>query len=112
MLMGMITLNRRYSTSKYVSVVMISVGIFLCTLMSAQEVKKESAEHVPESRTRAQNEALELLWWCLGIAMLTFALFLSARMGIYQEQIYSKYGKHPREALFYSVRIRKKDDVI
>merc|ERR1712106_279639 len=26
----------------------------------------------------------------------------SARMGIYQEVIYGKFGKHPREALFYT----------
>ena len=37
--------------------------------------------------------------------MLTFALFMSARMGIYQEQVYGKYGKHPGEALFYNVSI-------
>jgi len=40
---------------------------------------------------------------CVGIALLTFALFMSARMGIYQETVYSKYGKHPSEALFYNV---------
>ena len=34
--------------------------------------------------------------------MLTFALFMSARMGIYQEVIYAKYGKHAKEALYYS----------
>jgi len=34
--------------------------------------------------------------------MLTFALFMSARMGIYQEVIYDKYGKHAKEALYYS----------
>ena len=37
--------------------------------------------------------------------MLTFALFMSARMGIYQEQVYAKYGKHPKEALFYNVSV-------
>ena len=35
--------------------------------------------------------------------MLTTSLILSARMGIYQEQIYSKYGSHHREALFFTV---------
>lgn len=40
-----------------------------------------------------------------GISMLTFALFMSARMGIYQETVYSKYGKHPAEALFYNVQV-------
>lgn len=38
----------------------------------------------------------------VGIGLLTFALFMSARMGIYQEVIYGKYGKHPKEALYYT----------
>ena len=40
---------------------------------------------------------------CIGIAMLLFAMFMSARLGIFQETLYSTYGKHPREAMFYSV---------
>lgn len=39
----------------------------------------------------------------LGITILTFALFTSARMGLFQEVLYKKYGKHPREALFFTV---------
>lgn len=38
-----------------------------------------------------------------GIAMLTFALLMSARMGIFQETLYKEYGKHSKEALFYNV---------
>ena len=38
-----------------------------------------------------------------GVIMLSTSLILSARMGIYQEQIYSKYGSHHREALFFTV---------
>ncbi len=38
-----------------------------------------------------------------GIAMLTFALLMSARMGIFQETLYKKHGKHAKEALFYNV---------
>lgn len=41
----------------------------------------------------------------LGIACLTVALFISARMGIYQETLYKEHGKHPQEALFYTVSI-------
>jgi hypothetical protein len=44
-------------------------------------------------------------WWIIGIALLTGALLLSARMGIYQESIYKKYGKYPEEALYYTVKI-------
>jgi len=38
-----------------------------------------------------------------GILLLTVALFVSARMGIYQEVLYGRYGKHPRESLYYTV---------
>ena len=38
-----------------------------------------------------------------GVILLSTSLVLSARMGIYQEQIYSKYGRHHREALFFTV---------
>lgn len=43
-----------------------------------------------------------LFRWVLGIALLTVALFVSAGMGIYQEQLYKRYGKHPFEALYYT----------
>lgn len=42
---------------------------------------------------------------CAGIAMLTFALLMSARMGIFQEMVYKQYGKHSKEALFYNVSV-------
>lgn len=35
--------------------------------------------------------------------MLTFALVVSALMGIFQETLYKQYGKHSKEALFYNV---------
>lgn len=38
-----------------------------------------------------------------GIAALTFALLMSARMGIFQETLYKQFGKHSKEALFYNV---------
>uniref|UniRef100_A0A8C7KI13 Solute carrier family 35 member B4 n=1 Tax=Oncorhynchus kisutch TaxID=8019 RepID=A0A8C7KI13_ONCKI len=66
----------RYSMSKYLSVAMVSLGIFICTIMSAKQV--------------------------VSIAMLTFALLMSARMGIFQETLYKQYGKHSKEALFYN----------
>ena len=36
--------------------------------------------------------------------MLLCAMVMSARLGIFQETLYTTYGKHPREAMFYSVR--------
>ena len=48
-------------------------------------------------------DSIDGFFFTVGISMLTFALFASAYMGIYQEQVYGKYGKHPGEALFYNV---------
>jgi len=88
MMMGIILLGKRYTSSKYMSVLMISLGIAICTIMSANSKTTESVES-------------ENFWLGVGICLLTFALFMSARMGIYQEVIYSKYGKHPKEAMFF-----------
>merc|ERR1711988_172175 len=82
-------MGKRYTTTKYLSVLMITAGILVCTIMSAKA-----------PQTSSQDE--DVLWLAVGIFLLTFAPFLSARMGIYQEVIYGKYGKHPKEALFYT----------
>lgn len=45
-------------------------------------------------------------WYLLiGVVLLTVALLLSSRLGIYQEQMYQTYGKHPMEAMYYCVGI-------
>ncbi|XP_034941064.1 UDP-xylose and UDP-N-acetylglucosamine transporter [Chelonus insularis] len=99
MIMGIIILKKRYVFSKYLSVFMITMGIVICTIISGQEVK--STQKLVENAippTPVEN----LFWWCVGIFLLTLALFISARMGIYQEELYAKYGKRPREALYYT----------
>lgn len=44
----------------------------------------------------------------LGIAILMINLVTSARMGHYQENLFARYGKHPRQALFFYGKIYKK----
>ena len=78
MVMGIVMLGKRYTTTKYISVLMITAGIITCTIMSAKAPK-----------TSADDEG-DLAWLCVGIFLLTFALLLSARMGIYQEVCSSK----------------------
>lgn len=98
MLLGILYLNKRYTLTKYMSVLMISLGIVTCTYMSA--VAKEVAPK--DSIEEEDDKEEEKFWLVVGICLLTFALFMSARMGIYQEVIYGKHGKHPKEALFYT----------
>ncbi|CAG9786542.1 unnamed protein product [Diatraea saccharalis] len=101
MAMGVWILKKKYPPLKYLAVLMISAGIIICTIQSSSEVKAPRETH--EDATEEERlKFIDWLWWCLGIAILTFALFISARMGIFQESLYSKYGKHPWEALYYT----------
>ncbi|KAF7224075.1 UDP-xylose and UDP-N-acetylglucosamine transporter [Nothobranchius furzeri] len=96
MILGIIILKKRYSASKYLSIALVSAGIFICTIMSAKQVRDVSSDGSVEHGFYA------FMRWLIGIAMLTFALLMSARMGIFQETLYKKYGKHSKEALFYN----------
>ncbi|GFQ69782.1 UDP-xylose and UDP-N-acetylglucosamine transporter [Trichonephila clavata] len=89
MLLGMLILKKRYSVLKYVSVLLVSVGIFIATFAS-KKVKMDEFELASGDQ----------LW--IGISLLSFSLLMSAGLGIYQEIIYKQYGKHPQEMLFYS----------
>lgn len=104
MIMGIIILKKRYTIDKYLSVLMITAGIVLCTIVSSKEISKSS------DQINQQSEPMhvwdDFFWWIIGIVILTVALFISARMGIFQETLYARYGKNPREALYYTVFIR------
>lgn len=95
MILGMIIMHKRYTPMKYISVAMISVGIAICTIASGKDVGESTSAPV-------EGGFSDYFWWVCGITILTFALFMSARMGLYQEVLYTKYGKHPREALFFT----------
>ncbi|XP_073666054.1 nucleotide sugar transporter SLC35B4 isoform X4 [Tursiops truncatus] len=95
MILGIIILKKRYSVFKYTSIALVSVGIFICTFMSAKQVTSQSSS--------GENDGFQAFaWWFLGIGALTFALLMSARMGIFQETLYKQFGKHSKEALFYN----------
>lgn len=100
MIMGIIILKKKYVFGKYLSVFMITAGIFLCTIISGKEVKSTQPIRADSVPTTPWDD---FFWWILGITLLTVALFVSARMGIYQEVLYTRYGKHAKEALFYTV---------
>ncbi|XP_077066121.1 UDP-xylose and UDP-N-acetylglucosamine transporter [Siphateles boraxobius] len=95
MILGIVILKKRYSMSKYLSIALVSLGIFICTIMSAKQVSVDKG-------ATEEDGVYAFMHWLLGIAMLTFALLMSARMGIFQETLYKKYGKHSKEALFYN----------
>jgi len=83
-------LKRSHSTSKHVAVILITAGIGMCTLASSKD-----------SSNGPKNSFKELV---IGVFLLSASLILSARMGAFNEQIYAKWGRHPQEAMFFSVR--------
>lgn len=80
---------------------MITFGIILSTYASSQSLHKQKQEN-NDQKDELQPDFIR---WTIGISMLIFALLLSALMGLYQEKLYSTYGRYPDEALYYSVRI-------
>ncbi|XP_034252048.1 UDP-xylose and UDP-N-acetylglucosamine transporter [Thrips palmi] len=102
MIMGIIILKKKYTLSKYLSVAMISLGIVICTIMSSTEVKSTVPPPKDGSPIVPTTPYEDMFWWTLGIILLTVALFISARMGIYQEVLFARYGKHSQEALLYT----------
>ncbi|XP_075977817.1 ER GDP-fucose transporter [Anticarsia gemmatalis] len=101
MAMGVWILKKTYPPIKYLAIFMISAGIALCTIVSSADVKAPRETH-EDAAEEERLKFIDWLWWCLGIAILTFALFVSARMGIFQESLYAKHGKHPWEALYFT----------
>ncbi|XP_030380940.1 UDP-xylose and UDP-N-acetylglucosamine transporter [Scaptodrosophila lebanonensis] len=97
MIMGIILLKKRYNLRQYSSVAMITAGIILCTLVSSGDVKDNT-----HPTLKVDTSFSDFFWWGVGIALLTVALLVTAYMGIYQEVIYKRYGKHPQEALFFT----------
>lgn len=108
MILGIIILKKRYSLREYISIVLISAGIFICTMASSNDIKstKPSPANSVDNESNdaaAVSELVEYVRWLTGILMLTIALLLSASMGIIQETLYKQYGKYPSEALYYNV---------
>ena len=104
MLLGILILKKSYVLREYLSILCITVGIAMCTFASVHEIKTKHDKEIGSSKDPASTETrlAKLLWTGVGIGMLTLCLLLSALMGIIQERMFVKYGKHPAEALYYN----------
>jgi UDP-xylose/UDP-N-acetylglucosamine transporter B4 len=114
LVLGMIILKKRYILSKYISVILITIGIILCTFASGSNIRKDEKDKTDKDGSSS------FYWWCIGVFLMIglcaeiyrkliyfnyiflVSLFLAARMGLYQEVLYKRCGKHPDEALFYT----------
>ncbi|CAH1393608.1 unnamed protein product [Nezara viridula] len=87
-------LNKKYTGMKYLSVGLITLGVMICTIVTGQEVSGDKGKGIDMDNS--------FFWWSIGVLILVLALFASSLLGIYQERLYKKYGKHPNEALFFT----------
>lgn len=55
MIMGILILKKRYELSKYVSVLMITAGIVICTIVSGSDVV--SITRIPANKTLKSNRS-------------------------------------------------------
>ena len=67
-------------------VIILSLGVGVVTMASSSQRELQVSDY---------NS------WLIGMGFLVIALFLSSVMGLYQQVLYSKYGKVWKEGLFY-----------
>uniref|UniRef100_A0A1I8FPC0 TPT domain-containing protein n=1 Tax=Macrostomum lignano TaxID=282301 RepID=A0A1I8FPC0_9PLAT len=101
LVLGVLILNKSYPLSKYASVLVITGRIVVCTIESASDARRPPADEAEAAA--AASEQVELLRWCLGVLMLVFALFMSARMGIFQERRTASTAKHPGRSRYSTI---------
>ena len=109
MILGMAILKHTYSVIKYISVIAITIGLIMVTMeSSAQTPSLTNATSVPQSNIDNNQSNVDYsikgsFRLMIGVSLLIFSLFASALTGVYQEQLFKNYGKHPKEAQFYMV---------
>ncbi|KII61756.1 UDP-xylose and UDP-N-acetylglucosamine transporter [Thelohanellus kitauei] len=90
MLMGKLIMGRKYFLRRYISVIMVSFGIFICTYFSSSQ------------KAVVEKSGPSFATYTLGVGLMIISLFTSSILGILQERISNNHGKHPREMLFYT----------
>jgi len=86
MFMGWLLLGRRYRRGQVFGVLLVTVGVLLTTM---------SASKPGSSKQSPSVLATSSTWtYAIGISLLTLALFLGSFLGIAQDRMYTKYGKH------------------
>lgn len=102
LILGILILKRRYTFTKYLSVVMITVGIMICTVVSRKDSVKLAQAIRGDISSDDSQDASDYFTMLIGVMLLSIGLLVSSLLGIYQESLVTTYGKHPRESVYYS----------
>ena len=104
MIVGRMVAGRTYPAQKIVAVVLLFVGVVVAALSDSQAKRPET--NLSADTFSKSTLSSSALWdQAPGFALLATALFLSAFMGLYTENLYGTYGRSGKvtsESLFYS----------
>ena len=62
MILGVIILKKKYNLREYLSILMITIGIFICTYFSSNQIGK----HVNSSLSTEESDLSDHFWWVVG----------------------------------------------
>ncbi|CAN6615339.1 UDP-N-acetylglucosamine transporter Yea4p [Trichomonascus vanleenenianus] len=85
-----VLVGRRYNIKQVSAVFILTIGVVIATLSSAEQKKTD------DKKTRGGSK------FALGIFMLFTASVMTSVQALVAESTYKKYGKHWRESLFYT----------
>ena len=121
MLLGMLFLRKRYSKWQISAIGLVSAGLLVATLASSFHKAATAAEadagagvggdglvaeEDGEEAVDAGSASVIYTEWLIGIGMLVFGLVGGAALGVYNDNLYSKYERNARETVFYTVSRR------
>ncbi|KAI0334937.1 UAA transporter [Cubamyces sp. BRFM 1775] len=102
MLMGWLLAGKRYNLAQILSVLVVTAGVMLTTFSASASKQSKAPSSTSSSSTTMDSEPLvegflsrEQWRYATGIAILTFALFLSGVLGILQDWTYARYVRAP-----------------
>ena len=107
MLAGVIR-GKKYSILQVLSVVLLTVGVLVSAWADSEgkvgnrNFDYECCAYEFQGKTMSNNTGVSSSEYTTGLAILLVAQLLSAYMGAYVEDIYSKYGASWTENLFYA----------
>lgn len=93
MIVGYCIGGKKYSTGQCISSIVITMGCILGTVPGASP--SSSNEKILDDQNAYP------ITFIFGLFILVFACFLSALMGLYNENLFKQYGNHWQESLFY-----------
>uniref|UniRef100_A0A183D467 EamA domain-containing protein n=1 Tax=Gongylonema pulchrum TaxID=637853 RepID=A0A183D467_9BILA len=103
-LLGYLLRNRLCSFKKFIAIILVTVGVVLFTV--ADELSKRASTNQQQQQQGDSAQSWRALPSSfVGVFLLSLAVFLSAYLGIYQEDLYRTYGKHSEEAMFFVVSL-------